>query len=61
MSMKVIIIEDEPLQAKQLQKVLKRVDESIEVLAVLESIDDSVSWLSAQDRKSTRLNSSHRT
>lgn len=47
MSMKVIIIEDEPLQAKQLQKVLKRVDESIEVLAVLESIDDSVSWLSA--------------
>ncbi|MBN1990023.1 MAG: response regulator transcription factor [Bacteroidales bacterium] len=43
--MRVVIIEDEPLQAKQLQKVLQRVDASIEVLAVLESVEDSVCWL----------------
>ncbi len=42
--MNVVIIEDEPLQAKQLQKLLQRVDASIGVLAVIESVEDAVHW-----------------
>ena len=40
--MKVIIIEDESLIAKNLQRMLKQIDATIEVVAVLDSVSSSV-------------------
>lgn len=42
--MKTIIIEDEQLAAKRLENMVKTIDTSIEVLAKLESIEESVEW-----------------
>ena len=43
--MKVVIIEDEKPAAEKLQKSLQKIDESIEVLAVLGSVKESLQWL----------------
>ena len=43
--MKVLIIEDENPAAEKLQKELQQADPSIEVLAVLNSVKESVLWL----------------
>jgi DNA-binding LytR/AlgR family response regulator len=45
--MNVVIIEDEKLAADKLEHTLKRVDESISVMARLASVKESVRWLSA--------------
>jgi DNA-binding LytR/AlgR family response regulator len=45
--MKTIIIEDENLTAKRLQSLLHKYDPSIEVLAILPSVQESVSWLNS--------------
>ena len=45
--MKALIIEDEALAAKALQKQLAKVSPSTEVLAVLESVEESVAWLTS--------------
>jgi len=42
--MKVLIIEDETPAAEKLARYLKRLEESIEVLAILQSVKDSVDW-----------------
>ena len=42
--MKAIIIEDETLAAQALQKLLAKVSPTTEVLAVLETIEESVAW-----------------
>jgi DNA-binding LytR/AlgR family response regulator len=44
--MKTIIIEDEEAAALRLRKMLEEIDPVVEVLAVLESIERSVDWLS---------------
>lgn len=44
--MKAIIIEDEKRAAKGLQMLLAEVDSSIEIIAFLQTIDQSVKWLS---------------
>lgn len=44
--MKILIIEDEELAVKKLQKTLLSVDESIEVIGNTDSIASSVEWLS---------------
>ena len=44
--MKVLIIEDEPRSAVRLQKMVLESDPSIEVVAVLESVADSIDFLS---------------
>jgi two-component system response regulator LytT len=44
--MKVIIIEDEALAARQLKTMVQDCDETIEILAVLDSVEASVAWLS---------------
>lgn len=46
--MDVIIIEDEILAAERLQALIKNYDASINVVAVLESIDESVQWLQSK-------------
>jgi two-component system, LytTR family, response regulator len=43
--MKVIIIEDEKPAAEKLQKALQKADSSIEVLALLNSIESATAWL----------------
>lgn len=47
--MKVIIVEDETLIAKGLQRTLKQVDSTVEVLAVLDSVAATVKWLKEHD------------
>ncbi len=42
--MKVLIIEDENLATQKLIQLLNEVDSEIEVLATLESVEDSVNW-----------------
>lgn len=44
--MKVLIIEDEQLAAERLVDQLKGIDNDIEILAILQSIDNSIEWLS---------------
>ena len=43
--MKVLIVEDEELAVKKLQKTLAAVDETIEVAGVTDSIEETVNWL----------------
>jgi DNA-binding LytR/AlgR family response regulator len=43
--MKVIIIEDEQLAARRLESMIKKFDNEIEIVASLESIEESVKWL----------------
>ena len=43
--MKVLIVEDEGLAVKKLQKTLSAVDDTIEVAGVTDSIQETVNWL----------------
>jgi len=43
--MKIVIIEDEQLIAKNLTRMLKQIDASVEVLATLDSVAASVKWV----------------
>lgn len=42
--MKVVIIEDEEFAARRLERLIQEIDPSVEVLAKLESVVDSVEW-----------------
>ncbi len=42
--MKVLIIEDEPAASKRLAKMLTSIDDSISIIAVIESVEDAVNW-----------------
>jgi DNA-binding LytR/AlgR family response regulator len=43
--MKVVIIEDERLAAEKLASLLRQIDSSIEIIARLESVEESINWL----------------
>lgn len=43
--MKVLIIEDEAIAAERLQMMVKKVDDSIEILEVLDTVSSSQKWL----------------
>ncbi|MFW5756946.1 MAG: LytR/AlgR family response regulator transcription factor, partial [Tangfeifania sp.] len=45
--MKVVIIEDERLAAEKLESFLKQIDSEIEAVAKLESVEESVNWLTS--------------
>ncbi|WNJ18114.1 LytTR family DNA-binding domain-containing protein [Pontibacter sp. G13] len=45
--MKIVIIEDEPTAARRLEKLVNQLAPEIEVLASLDSVESSVSWLQA--------------
>ncbi|MGD1840519.1 MAG: LytR/AlgR family response regulator transcription factor [Thermonemataceae bacterium] len=47
-NLKVVIIEDEPLAVERLQLLLHQYDASIEILAILDSIEDTVLWFQQQ-------------
>ena len=42
--MKIVIIEDEELAARRLERMINEIDVSMEVVAKLESVVDSVEW-----------------
>lgn len=42
--MKIVIIEDEDLAARRLERMINEIDASMEVVAKLESVVDSVEW-----------------
>jgi len=42
--MKVLIIEDEHPASQKLERLLKEIDEDIEVVGFLESVEDSINW-----------------
>ena len=44
--MNVIIIEDEPLAASRLEKMIKKYDAEISVIAKLVSVNEAVMWIS---------------
>ncbi|GEP96655.1 LytR/AlgR family response regulator transcription factor [Chitinophaga cymbidii] len=44
-SLRILIIEDEPVNARNLAFVLQDVDAAVEIVATLPSVDASVSWL----------------
>ncbi len=46
-TMKAVIIEDEPLVAKDLRNLLNRIDAGIEVLSVLDSLESAEAWFSS--------------
>jgi len=43
--MKVLLIEDEQLAAERLTRLLQEIDPNIEIVSVLESVEDSVNWI----------------
>ncbi len=43
--MKLLIIEDEAPAFRRIQKILQEIDPSIEILEVLDSVEDTVKWL----------------
>lgn len=44
--MKVVIVEDEFVAARNLEKMIQAVDKTIEVVTVLQSVEESVEWFS---------------
>ena len=51
--MHILIIEDEPRAAHQLRNMLEKSEFNIQVLEVLESVEDSVTWLSNMNKNTT--------
>ena len=47
--MTVLIFEDETLAAEKLQNLLGEIDDKLEVVGVLKSVEDAVSWLNEND------------
>ena len=47
--MKVIIVEDEPRAAQRLEKLILEIDDSIQVLAQLDSVESVVEWLNENE------------
>ena len=43
--MKAVIIEDEKIAAESLKNIINQLDESIEVMTILQTVEDSVEWL----------------
>ena len=43
--MKVLIIEDEIPAAKKIERLIKEIDDQIEIMAVLESVENASNWL----------------
>lgn len=45
--MKAVIVEDEVLAAQNLERLLKSIDEAIDVVTILQNVDESIEWFSA--------------
>ncbi len=47
--MKVLIIEDEPFAQQELKRLLDNLEEPFEILEMIDSIEDAVEWMGAND------------
>jgi DNA-binding LytR/AlgR family response regulator len=43
--MKVLIVEDEQLASQKLVRILEKIDNNIEILEIIESVEDTTNWL----------------
>ncbi|RYD77809.1 MAG: response regulator transcription factor [Sphingobacteriales bacterium] len=57
--MTVLIIEDEALAAERLKRMLRQLDESIEVLGILDTVHKAVGWLKNNDHPDLMLMDIH--
>ncbi len=57
--MKILIIEDEQLAADKLVSLLLKIKDDNEVLAVLESVDESIEWLESHEEPDIILSDIH--
>lgn len=48
--MKALIIEDENLAAARLKKMLHNIDKDMEIVAILDTVENSVAWLKANEQ-----------
>ncbi|MFY8035277.1 MAG: LytR/AlgR family response regulator transcription factor, partial [Flexibacteraceae bacterium] len=46
--MKILLVEDEPFAQQELKRMLKKFDSSIEILATLDSVEETVSFLKSE-------------
>ena len=46
--MRLLIIEDEAAAAKRVQKMVQQLEPDVEILAVIDSVDDAIAWLSEE-------------
>jgi len=53
--MKIVIIEDEEFAARRLERMINEIDASIEVVAKLESVVDSIEWFKNNEEPSLIL------
>lgn len=51
MTTRIVIIEDEPATARNLQFLLREIEPNIEVLAVLNSVQESIAWIKANNSR----------
>ena len=51
MALRIAIIEDEPATARNLKFMLEEADPSIEVMALLTSVKEAVTWLGANSKR----------
>ena len=47
--MNVVIIEDEEYAARRLERMIQEIDSEIQIVAKLESVSDSIKWLTTND------------
>jgi len=47
--MRILIIEDEPTAARRIERLIRELQEDVEVLASLESVEESLIWLGRHD------------
>ena len=53
--MKVLIVEDEAPAFRRLEKILLEIDQSIEILEVLDSVEDTVKWVKNHEQPDLAL------
>lgn len=57
--MRILIIEDEHLAAEKLKSLIKNIDKSYKVLAVLDSVESSIAWLNSHPHPDVILSDIH--
>ena len=57
--MKILIIEDEALAAKKLTALVKEISSDLSIVAILESVDESIQWLESNDHPDLILSDIH--
>jgi len=57
--MKILIIGDEALAAKKLTALVKEISSDLSIVAILESVDESIQWLESNDHPDLILSDIH--